>query len=116
MDRAENKSSSAANETGPSDQLVNPFNALAAIWNTWLQAASSVSLERGADFGKSITRLFDPQFWNTGELRPLLEELEDALSLPTFADLPRMELSMLPASTAMLDVARLMQKFLSVSI
>jgi hypothetical protein len=116
MARAENKNSSAANETGLLDQFVNPFNALATIWNTWLQATSSVSLERGADLGKSFTRLFDPQFWTTGELRPLLEELQEALSLPALADLPRMELSMLPASAAMLDVARLMQKFLSVSI
>lgn len=116
MNPAGNKSASAANEAGPLNQLVSPFNALATIWNTWLQATSSVSLERGADLGKSLTRLFDPQFWATGELGPLLEELQEALSLPALADLPRMELSMLPASTAMLDIARLMQKFLSVSI
>jgi hypothetical protein len=98
------------------EQFLNPFNALAGMYNTWLQASSAFSLDRGVDLGKSLTRLFDPQLWKTGELSPLLEELQQALSLPTLADLPRLELSMLPASAAMLDLAGLMQKFLTVSI
>jgi hypothetical protein len=121
MNPDENKSSSAANEpfahsAGLLDQFVNPFNALAGMWNTWLQASSSFSLERGSDLGKSLTRLFDPQVWKTGGLSPLIEELQGALSLPPFADLPKVELSMLPASAALLDLVGLMQKFMRVSI
>jgi len=120
MNPAENKSSTAAEEpfarSAGLEQLLNPFNALAGMYNTWLQASSAFSLDRGGDLGKSLTRFFDPQVWKAGGLSPLLEELQQALSLPILADLPKLELSMLPASAAMLDLAGLMQKFLTVSI
>jgi len=120
MNPAENKSSGAAEEpfarSAGLEHFLNPFNALAGMYNTWLQASSAFSLDRGGDLGKSLTRFFDPQVWKAGGLSPLLEELQQALSLPILADLPKLELSMLPASAAMLDFAGLMQKFLTVSI
>jgi Poly(R)-hydroxyalkanoic acid synthase subunit (PHA_synth_III_E) len=97
-------------------QMTGPWNALAGMWEAWFDAAKSLSHERGLNVGKSLTRLFDPEFWRSGGFAPLLEELQDALSLPRFADLPRVEASLLHSSAAMLDLFRLFQQYLLLSI
>src|SRR3974377_2227502 len=51
-------------------QMTGPWNALAGMWEAWFDAAKSLSQERGLDVGKSLTRLFDPEFWRTGGFAP----------------------------------------------
>jgi len=88
---------------------------MAGMWNAWLEAAGALSHERGAEAGKSFSRMLDPEFWKAGGLSPLLDELQHVFSLPKFADLPHADASMLRSSAAMLDLVGLMQQYLSVS-
>jgi hypothetical protein len=97
-------------------QIAGPWEAMAGVWKAWLDAAESLSRERGAAAGKSLTRMFEPAFWKSGELGPLLEELRHALSLPQLADLPSPDLSILDSSAAMLDVVGLANQYMAVSI
>jgi hypothetical protein len=106
----------AFDASGWLQQVTEPWNALAGMWEAWFEAAKSLSQERGPDVGKALTRFFDPEFWRSGGFGPLLEELQDAMSLPKFADLPRVEASMLNSSAAMLDLFRLLQQYLFLSV
>ena len=97
-------------------QVAASWQAMSSVWTAWIEAAHSLSRERGIDAGKSLARIFDPQFWKAGELRPLLEELSEAFSLPQLADLPRLEPSALDSSAAMLDLVGLINQYMMVSV
>jgi hypothetical protein len=97
-------------------QITGSWNALTGMWKAWLEAAEAVSTERGVAVGKSLGRLFDPEFWKAGELGPLLEELRQSLSLPQLADLPSLDLSAMDASAAMVDLVGLVQQYIAISI
>src|SRR5262245_26311249 len=70
------------------EQLFAPLNAMTGMWNAWLQTAEVVSRERGLESSKLFNRLWDPELWWAGGLAPLLQEMQEAFSLPRFADLP----------------------------
>ena len=98
------------------DQMVGSWQAMSSVWTAWLEAADNFSRERGVKAAMSFERLFDPQFWKAGELTPLLEELQQALSLPQLADVPKPDLSMLGASAGMFDLTGLINRYVMMSI
>src|SRR3954454_2858561 len=120
MSSAENKPGEAGDPSlGPAnllDEIASQWNALAGIWSTWSEASTSVVRERGPEIEKSLSRLFDPEFWKVGGISPLLQELQDVLSVPKLADMPRLELSMLASSAAVLDLFAVVPKYISLSI
>jgi hypothetical protein len=91
-------------------QMTGSWQTMAAVWTAWLDAGAALSRERGVEISKSLIRLLDPQVWSNGGLAPWLEELQDQLTPPKLADMPTVELSMLPSAAAILDLAGLMQK------
>jgi len=93
-------------------QFVAPWTAMAGMWNAWYDAARSLSHGRGIDFAKSFERVCE----QGGKLGPLLEELQNTLQLPKFADLPNPDLSLLHSSAAFMDLAGLVQQYMTVSI
>jgi hypothetical protein len=116
MNSAQNKS---ADETGkpptPASlfaQFVAPWTALSGMWNAWYEAMRSVSSERAIDLTKSFGGVSEPG----GKLAPLFEELQNALRLPRFADLPMPDFSILHSSAALMDLAGLVQQYLALSV
>ena len=97
-------------------QIAEPWNAMAGMWTAWFEAAQAVSSGRGVEAGKSLARLFDPEFWKAGEISPLLKEIKQTLSLPQFSDVPNLDTSMIDTSAAMVDVMGLAQQFMSSTI
>jgi hypothetical protein len=98
------------------EHVTGSWNAWTGMWNAWFDATKSLSRERGTSVEKSLTPVFDPEFWKAGGLGPLLEELQSALSVPKLADVPSLELSMLNFSATMLDLAGLFQQYVTFSI
>ncbi len=97
-------------------QIAGSWNAMTGLWKAWLEAAEALSRERGVEAGKSLVRLFDPEFWKAGELSPLLDELRHTLSFPQLADLPDLDMSTIDTSAAMVDFVGSVQQYMSISV
>lgn len=103
--------------TGPYlEQIAGSLNAMTGMWKAWWEAAEALSTERGTEAGKSLVRLFDPEFWKAGELTPFLDELKHTLSFPQLADLPDLDMSTIGTSAAMADFIGLAQQYMSISV
>jgi Poly(R)-hydroxyalkanoic acid synthase subunit (PHA_synth_III_E) len=96
--------------------IAGSWIAVTGLWRAWLEAAQALSKERGVEAGKSLARLFDPEFWKAGELSPLFDDLRHVLSFPQLADLPDLDMSTIGASAAMVDFMGLVQQYMRISI
>src|SRR6266567_3461486 len=97
-------------------QIAGSWNAMTGLWKAWLEAAETLSSERGLEAGKSLVRLLDPEFWRAGELSPLLDELRHTLSFPQLADLPDLDMHAVDTSAAMVDFIGLLQQYMGISV
>ncbi len=96
--------------------LFAPWNAMANMWSAWAQTTDVLSRERGLEATKLMTRFWDPEFWKSGGLAPLLDEIQHIFSLPRFADMPTLDMTAIRSSASALDLIGAAQRFLSVSV
>jgi hypothetical protein len=97
-------------------QFADPWRAMTEMWASWSEASQAAFKERGEKAGELLTRAWNPEFWRAGELAPFIEELQEIFSLPRLADMPNVDLSALKPAASMLELAKLYQQYLAVSI
>jgi hypothetical protein len=89
------------------------WTASADAWSAWSETWRSILEKRGGPIAALMTNAFaNPTAWPES-VAPLLEEIRDALALPQFADLPRMDGSTLPSAGPAVDLMLVSQQYLS---
>ena len=97
-------------------QLADPWRAMTDMWVSWSEAIQAGFKERGEKASELLTRAWSLEFWRAGEFAPFIDELQGVFSLPRFADVPNVDLSALKPAASMLELAKLHQQYLAVSI
>ncbi len=98
-DRSSHTASPQGDDHGsdPFEVMRQIGSASADVWSAWTDAWTGVLANRGAPVGEVMLKaIADPTAWPTA-LVPILDEIRAAISLPTFADLPGVELFQLPS-------------------
>jgi hypothetical protein len=115
------RSSHAASPQG--DDRSDPFgvmrqlgSASADVWSAWADTWTGVLANRGAPIGEAMLKtISDPKAWPTA-LVPILDEIRAAIKLPTFADLPGVDLFELPSPAALIGLLQVSQNYAAISL
>jgi hypothetical protein len=116
------RSSQKASPQGD-DRRSDPFevmrqlgSASADVWSAWADTWTGVLANRGAPLGDVMLKtIADPTTWPTA-LVPILDEIRAAMKLPTFADLPGVDLFQLPSPAPLIGLLQVSQNYAAISL
>jgi hypothetical protein len=115
-----------SSQTAPPQDRENgsePFEAMRQLgsasidmMSAWTDAWSEVLTNRGAPVGEAMLKTFaNPTAWPTA-LLPILDEIREALKLPTFSDMPTHDLFKLPSPTPLFELMHVSQEYAAISV
>jgi hypothetical protein len=94
-------------------QLGASWTTSLGIWSAWADTWQSMLQKRGGPAAEAMLKtLYNPAAWSDG-VAPLVDELQDVLALPHFADLPRLDASALPSPGPMVELMLVAQQYLA---
>lgn len=105
--------------TDGKETAADPFGAVAASWSAsmdamsaWSKTWQSLLEKRGAPAASMMMGTLDnPAAWSQSVM-PIMDEMRRALALPRFADLPRVNETLLPSPETSVDLMLLVQQYL----
>jgi len=98
-------------------QLGQSWQTSFGILSAWSDTWQAMLASRGGPAAEALLKTlfnaatFNPATWPQG-LAPLMDELQDVLALPHFADLPRLDGSALPSAAPFLELVAVAQQYL----
>jgi Poly(R)-hydroxyalkanoic acid synthase subunit (PHA_synth_III_E) len=93
-------------------QFGQTWTASLDLWSAWADAWGKIVQARGVPAAEVVAgKLLNPAAW-PGGLQPLLEEFEDLLALPRFADLPGLDGAKLPSLAPALELMAVAQQYM----
>jgi hypothetical protein len=109
--------------TSSDDRIADPFgmmrqlgSASADMMSAYSDAWGAMLKTRGAPIGDAMMKGFAaPAAWPTA-LAPILEEIQSALKLPTFSDLPGRDLFTLPSPAPLFGLMQVAQEYAAISV
>ena len=97
---------------GMLEQVGQSWTTSLGILSAWSDTWQSMLRARSGPTAEAVLQtLFNPTAWPEG-IGPLMDELQDVLALPHFADLPRLDASALPSAGPFLDLIAVAQQYL----
>jgi hypothetical protein len=117
QDRASHQASAQGDDrSDPFGVMRQLGSASADVWSAWADTWSGVLATRGAPVGEVMLKtIADPTAWPTA-LVPILDEIRAAIKLPTFADLPGVEMFQLPSPVPLIGLLQVAQNYAAISL
>lgn len=95
------------------EQFGQSWTTSLGILSAWSDTWQTMLQKRGGPAAEAVfNTLLNPAAWPNG-IAPLMDELQDVLALPHFADLPRLDASALPSAGPMLELMVVAQQYLA---
>ena len=101
----------------------NPLDAVTASWSAsmeamaaWSQTMQSLLENRGGPATQMMTGVAgNPATWPKA-MTPIFDEVQRALALPRFADIPRLDAALIPAPGAAVEITLLVQQYIAAAM